>query len=86
MKKSEDLMKGFNDFMEGVKHLEEAEELLGDVWRLLGPYASFVEKGLKCDPQHTPVIVPGHLCSMNEKEFEQFMMKLQNFFGFDDSE
>lgn len=79
-------MEGFDNFMEGIKHLQEAEKLLNKVWDILGPYACFLENGMRIDPDHKPVIIPGHLGCTNQKEFDTFMNEMHQFFNFDDSE
>jgi len=79
-------MESFDNFMEGIKHLQEAEKLLEKTWHLLGPYAHFLEKGIREDPRHLPVIVTGHLGCTDSKEFDIFMNEMQQFFKFDDSE
>lgn len=75
-----------DDLLKEIEELKRGIELLNEAWNILGPYACFIEKGLREDPKHTPVIVPGHLGCTDQKEFDNFMNKMQNYFKFDDSE
>ena len=85
-KEEKDVMESFDDFMKGIEHLKEAKALLEKAWHILGPYACFLEKGMRTDPDHKPVIIPGHLGCTEEKEFNAFMNEMHCFFKFDDSE
>lgn len=79
-------MELFDGFMQGIEHLKKAKTLLEKTWHILGPYACFLEKGMRTDPDHKPVIIPGHLGCTDSKEFDTFMNEMHQFFNFDDSE
>jgi hypothetical protein len=59
-----------DDILEALNKAKKAEDLLKDLWYLIGPYGNIES------------IVEGH----NKYQARVFMQDLQKYFNFDDSE
>lgn len=66
-------LKNLEALKDEINHLEEAEELLHEIYFGLGPYE--IRKVLQ---EHSKEFLPNHV--------GQLLVKLDNHFGFDDSE